>query len=255
MKTSVAKRAPEHGSNGRCNLEVADIFQRYSEQYRSEHKLTPKQHAAMFDIEHCRTSYFGYHVDVCDQCNWLDHSYNSCRNRHCPKCQGIAQRKWVAARMANILPVPYFHTVFTLPHIINPLVPFNKELLYEAIFDCASQTLLQFGQDPKWLGATIGFYGILHSWGGKLWSHLHIHFVVPAGGVDSQGRWVEPKYKGRFLFPVQAVSQVFRGKFIQRLKRDILSRPIGTARQAIVTCPIRFTSSVISTRWLAVTGM
>jgi hypothetical protein len=197
---------------------VADIFRRYGAQYRSEHKLTPKQQAAMFDIEHCRTSYFGYHVDACDACGWVDHSHNSCRNRNCPKCQGIARRKWVAARMADLLPVPYHHTIFTLPHVINPLVPFNKELLYEMIFDCASQTMLQFGRDPKWLGAMIGFFGILHSWGGKLWSHLHVHFIVPAGGLDAKGQWVEPKYKGRFLFPVRAVSQVYRGKFIERLK-------------------------------------
>jgi len=219
LKPPSARRASTERSNGRCDLEVADIFRSYGEQYRSDHHLTPKQHAAMFDIEHCRTSYFGYHVDACDTCDFTDHSHNSCRNRNCPKCQGIAKRKWVNARLADLLPVPYYHSIFTLPHVLNPLVPFNQELFYEMIFDCASQTLLQFGRDPKWLGAQVGFYGILHSWGGKLWNHLHIHFIVPAGGVDDTGVWVAPKHKGRFLFPVCAVSEVFRGKFIQQLKR------------------------------------
>jgi hypothetical protein len=187
---------------------VADIFRRYGAQYRSEHKLTSKQQAAMFDIEPCRTSHFGYHVDACDACNWVEHSHNSCRNRNCPKCQGIARRKWVAARLGDLLPVPYYHTIFTLPHVINPLVPFNKKLLYEMIFDSVPETLLQFGRDPKWLGAMIGFFGILHSWGGKLRRHLHIHLIVPTGGVDDNGQWVEPKYKGRFPFPVRAVSEV-----------------------------------------------
>ena len=219
MKSPETKSASTENSNGRCDLEVADIFRRYGEKYRADHDLTAEQHAAMFDIEHCRTSYYGYHVAACDECEFTDHSYNSCRNRNCPKCQGIARRKWVAARLADLLPVPYYHSIFTLPHVINPLVPFNKELFYEMIFECASQTLLNFGRDPKWLGAIVGFYGILHSWGGKLWNHLHIHFIVPAGGVDDNGCWVAPKHKGRFLFPVRAVSEVFRGKFVQQLKR------------------------------------
>jgi hypothetical protein len=232
---------------------VADIFRRYGAQYRSEHKLTPKQQAAMFDIEHCRTSHFGYHVDACDACGWSDHSHNSCRNRNCPKCQGIARRKWVAARLDDLLPVPYYHTIFTLPHMINPLVPFNKELLYEMIFDSVSETLLQFGRDPKWLGAMIGFFGILHSWGGKLWSHLHIHLIVPAGGVDDNGRWIEPKYKGRFLFPVRAVSEVYRGKFVEKLKRAYrqgqLTLPTGHRHLSDPNRFERFIDALVGRNW------
>lgn len=204
--------------DGPC-VEVADIFRRYGDQYREQHNLTTKQHQAMFDIEHCRTGYFGYHVDACDSCGHIDRPHNSCRNRHCPKCQGISRRKWVNARVENLLPVPYYHATFTLPNMINPLVPFNKELFYELIFDSSSQTLLQFGQDPRWLGGLIGFYGILHSWGGKMWHHLHTHYILPAGGIDDQGHWIEPSHQGRFMFPVCAVSVVFRGKFIQGLKR------------------------------------
>ena len=201
-----------------ATVELADIFRKYGEKYRDTHKLTQKQHAVIFDVEHCRSSYFGYHVDICDQCGHLDRGFNSCRNRHCPKCQGIARKLWVNARLDDLLPISYYHVTFTLPHVLNPLVGHNRELIYNLLFDCASETLLQFGKDPKWLGAEIGFYGILHTWGGKLWQHLHVHFIVSGGGLSSDGRWVEPKYKDKFIFPVRALSQVFRGKFIEGLK-------------------------------------
>ena len=172
----------------------------------------------IFDIEHCRTSTFGYHVDICTECGYTEHSYNSCRNRHCPKCQGISQRKWVQARLKDLLHIPYYHVVFTLPHKVFPMSLYNKVIFYELLFEAASQTLLLFAKDPRHLGALIGFYGILHTWGGKLWQHLHLHFIVTGGGLDVKGQWVEPKYKARFLFPIRALSQVFRGKFIEGLK-------------------------------------
>lgn len=202
----------------RPQLELADIFREYGTEYRAKHNLSPKQHSVMFDIEHCRTRALGYHVDVCTKCDYTEHSYNSCRNRHCPKCQGITQRKWVKARLKNILPIPYYHVVFTLPHKIFPVSLYNKRIFYDLLFDCAAQTLLLFGKDPKHLGALIGFYGVLHTWGGQLWQHLHTHFIVSGGGLDDNGQWVEPRCKGKFLFPVKAVSRVFRGKFIQGLK-------------------------------------
>lgn len=199
-------------------LEVADIFRKYGDTYRASHNLSAKQQSVMFDIEHCRRSYFGYHVDVCDHCGHTDQFGNSCRNRHCPKCQGIAQRIWVNARLEDLLPIPYYHVIFTLPHLLNPLVGYNRELIYDLLFDSASETLLQFGRDPKWLGALIGFYGILHTWGAKLWQHLHLHFIVGGGGLSEDGSWVTPKYKDKFIFPVKALSVVFRGKFIEGLK-------------------------------------
>jgi len=143
-----------------------------------------------------------YHLDICDECRHLEYSYNSCRNRHCPRCQGIARRRWVNARLNDLLPIPYYHAVFTLPHTIFPLSLYNKTLIYELLFQSAAETLLQFGNDPKWLGALIGFYGILHTWGGKIWQHLHLHFIVTGGGLSEDDRWIEPKHKGRFLFPV-----------------------------------------------------
>ncbi len=215
----------EHKSEGmpaRPKHEVADIFRLYGADYRAGQKLSEKQYQVMFDIEHCRRSYFGYHIDTCDACDYTDRHYNSCRNRHCPKCQGIARRIWVNARLEDLLPIPYYHVVFTLPHLLNPLVGWNRELIYNLLFDCAAETLLQFGGDPKWLGAQIGFYGILHSWGGKLWQHLHLHFIVSGGGLTEDNRWVEAKHKGKFIFPVSALSKVFRGKFVAGLKHAYL---------------------------------
>lgn len=198
--------------------EVADIFRCYGEEYRSQHGLTKKQHEVMYAIEHCRTSRYGYHVEQCDVCGHSDDDYNSCRDRHCPKCQGINRRKWVDARLEDILPVPYYHIVFTLPHFLNTLISYNRTLIYDLLFSSSADTLLTFGRDPKWLGGEIGFYGILHSWGQTLWQHPHVHFIVPGGALTDADRWLAPKYSGKFLFPVHALSKVFRGKFIEALK-------------------------------------
>ncbi len=199
-------------------IEVADIFRHYGQEYRKSHTLTKKQHAVMSAIEDCRTSELGFHVDVCNECRYTERAYNSCRDRHCPKCQGITRRKWVQRQLDDLLPIPYYHAVFTLPHKLNPLISYNKEFFYELLFDSASETLLQFGHDKRWLGALIGLFGILHTWGGKLWKHVHAHFIVTGGGLSPVGTWITPKHKGKFLFPVRALSEVFRGKFIEGLK-------------------------------------
>ncbi|MBU1716599.1 MAG: IS91 family transposase [Proteobacteria bacterium] len=210
-------RSPEKISS-RPRLEVADIFQAYGDHFRKTHRLTSKQHSVMRDIEQCRTGELGYHVDICSSCGHEEHAYNSCRDRHCPKCQGVARRQWIQSRLSDLLPVLYYHVVFTLPHKLHPVGKYNREKIYDLLFAAASETLLQFGRDPKHLGAEVGFFGILHTWGGKLWDHFHLHFVVPGGGLTVDDQWVEPKYKGKFLFPVQAMSLVFRGKFIEGLK-------------------------------------
>ncbi len=210
----------EQLSQDQPKYEVADIFNRYGEEYRRNNKLTTEQLKVMYAIEHCRTAEYGFHVDVCDNdnCDHIETAYNSCRNRHCPKCQGIAKRKWVEARIDELLPVAHHHATFTLPNQISVLSLHNQKLIYDLLFNSASQTLLVFGDDPKWLGAKIGFYGILHTWSQPLWPHVHLHFIVPAGGLTDDGKWIEPKYKGTFLFPVPALSKVFRGKFIEGLK-------------------------------------
>ena len=208
----------EHSSQDQPKNEVADIFNLYGEEYRQNHKLSTEQLKAIYAICHCRTAEYGFHADVCDNCGHIEKAYNSCRNRHCPKCQGIAKRKWVEARIDELLPVAHHHATFTLPNQISVLSLHNQKLIYDLLFNSASQTLLVFGDDPKWLGAKTGFYGILHTWGQTLWPHVHLHFIVPAGGLTDDGKWIEPKYKGTFLFPVKALSKVFRGKFIEGLK-------------------------------------
>ncbi len=209
----------KQSSQDRPKYEVADIFNLYGEEYRQTHNLTQDQLNVIYAISHCRTAAYGFHADICDNCGHIETAYNSCRNRHCPKCQGIARRKWVNKRLNELLPVAYHHAVFTLPNQISVLSLHNQKLIYDLLFDAASQTLLVFGADPGWLGAKIGFYGILHTWSQTLWPHVHIHFIVTAGGLTADGRWIEPKYKGKFLFPVNALSKVFRGKFIEGLKK------------------------------------
>jgi hypothetical protein len=202
----------------RPKFEVSDIFRLYGKEYRTQNGMTKKQHTVMSAIENCRTSDYGFHVDQCNRCGHTEIDFNSCRDRHCPKCQGISRKKWVKKRLKEVLPVSYFHAVFTLPHLLHSLILYNRELIYDLLFSSSSETLLTFGRDPKWLGGEIGFYGILHSWGQTLWHHPHVHFIVPGGALTADNRWIEPKYKDKFLFPVHALSKVFRGKFIDGLK-------------------------------------
>ena len=168
-------------------------------------------------IVRCRTSALGGHRDKCVRCGHLTASYNSCRNRHCPKCQGNVRAKWLAARSAELLPVPYFHIVFTLPHELSALILQNKRLLYDLLFRSSSASLLELAHDPKHLGADIGFLGVLHTWGQNLQVHPHVHYIVPAGGVAPDGsRWVDSSRK--FFLPVKALSRVFAGKFCDELR-------------------------------------
>lgn len=198
---------------------VGDIFRKYGDPFRSEHRLHPRQHKVMYDIEHCRCGEFGTHWEVCDSCGHMTKGYNSCRNRHCPGCNNIAQKKWVEARINDLLPVSYHHCVFTLPHVFNSLCRYNRQVMYDLLFEQSSQTLLDFGKNPKRLDATIGFYGILHTWGGKLWMHPHVHYIVTAGGIDQKDKWVSSRNDATFLFPVLALSNVFRAKFLKGLQK------------------------------------
>lgn len=205
-------------SNLKPEYEVADIFKLCGEGYKRNNGMTRKQHKVMNAIEECRTDSCGYHLDRCSHCGNTEQNFNSCRDRHCPKCQSISRNKWVTSRLNDIIPTPYYHAVFTLPHRLHPLIIHNKELIYDLLFSSASKTLLTFGRDPKWLGGELGFYGILHTWGQTMWQHPHVHFIVPGGALTDDNRWLEPRYRGKFLFPVHALSKVFRGKFIEGLK-------------------------------------
>jgi len=211
-------KAGDVKAKNHIHYEVADIFRLYGADYRRAHNLSIEQHNAMYAISHCRTPAYGFHTDICDECGYTEPAYNSCRNRHCPKCQGISKRKWVSKRLNELLPAAYHHCVFTLPNRLSILSLHNRKLIYDLLFDASSQTLLTFGNDPRWLGALIGFYGILHTWSQTLWPHAHLHFIVTTGGLTVDGKWIEPKHKGKFLFPVEALSIIFRGKFIQGLK-------------------------------------
>lgn len=201
------------------SFEVADIFRMYGEEYRANNGMTKKQLDVMRAIENCRSSFYGHHMDKCNECGHIERVYNSCRDRHCPKCQGISRRKWVESKIKELLPVPYYHSVFTLPNLLHSLTSYNKALIYDLLFLSSSETLLTFGHDPNWLGGTLGFYGVLHTWGQKLWQHPHVHYIIPGGAITSGNQWVPPSYGGKFLFPVRALSKVFRGKFIEGLKK------------------------------------
>jgi hypothetical protein len=202
-------------------IEVADILRAAGATFLQEHRgyLSGAQLRAMNDLPACRTAALGGHVDACNACGEVQVSYNSCRNRHCPKCQGSARAKWLAARQAELLPVPYFHIVFTLPDTLAPLALQNPRVMYGILFRAASQALLELAADRKYLGAKIGLLAVLHTWGQNLMHHPHVHCVVPAGGISSDGeRWIATKNNDFFL-PVRVLSRVFRGKLIDMTKR------------------------------------
>jgi hypothetical protein len=174
-------------------------------------------------IERCRTVAMGGHLDQCSACGHQAISYNSCRNRHCPKCQSQARERWLAARHAELLPTPYAHVVFTLPHQLAPLALQNKQVMYSLLFRCSAQTLMDIAADPKHLGAEIGFFSVLHTWNQKLQHHPHVHCVVAAGGLSpNNAGWKRPR-SARFFLPERVLSEVFRGKFLQALQEAYAS--------------------------------
>ncbi len=209
--------AHPHGADAAGKVELAGIFARHGAAYLATHRLAAVQQQALRAIQVCRTAALGGHVERCDACGRLRYAYHSCRNRHCPKCQTLAKERWLAARQAELLPVPYFHVVFTLPHSLNPLAQGNPRVIYRLLFDAAARTLLEFGENPRWLGGELGVTMVLHTWGQTLSQHLHVHALVSGGALAPDGHWIYPR-RG-FLFPVKALSKVFRGKFLAGLKR------------------------------------
>lgn len=199
--------------------EVAEIFQRHL-RGRSQRSGSPwswEQRAVVDRITACRTARLGGHVDACDACGHRRVSYNSCRNRHCPKCQGSAQAAWLEARQADVLPVPYAHVVFTIPQILAPLALQNPTVVYDLLLRTSARTLQEIALNPKHLGARLGFFAILHTWGQTLVHHPHVHCVVPAGGLSEDGRTWRACRPGFFL-PVRVLSRLFRGKFLAGLR-------------------------------------
>lgn len=199
-------------------LEVADIFHRHGAAWRATHAghLSLGQLKVMSAIESCRTAALGGHVEACEDCGHSRIAYNSCRNRHCPKCQGAAAREWLAARQADLLPVGYFHVVFTLPVEVADIAYHNKRIIYDLLFRAASQAMLTIAADPKHLGARIGITAVLHTWGSAMTHHPHVHMIVPGGGIALDGeRWVS--CRPGFFLPVRVLSRLFRRLFLAKL--------------------------------------
>lgn len=200
---------------------MADIFRLHGPEYKRSHPMPLHHLRAMRAVEVCRTATLGGHRYEYS-CGHVDISYNSCRNRHCPKCQTLQKEKWIEARCEDLLPIQYFHVVFTIPSELNPLVIMNQKVMYNILFRSVSETLIELSNNPKHLGARTGFIGILHTWGQNLMDHPHIHCVVPGGGLSPDGsRWVS--CRKRFFIPVRVISSLFRGKFLDYLKNSFES--------------------------------
>jgi len=199
-------------------LTLADLVRAHGDAYRRAHRLARVQTLALRAIAACRTALLGGRRETCDHCGAERITYNSCRNRHCPACQSQASARWIEARRAELLPIPYFHVVFTLPHALNPLAQGNPRVLYTLLFRAAAETLLTVGRDPRHLGGTIGVTAILHTWSQTLTDHLHVHCLVTSGALSrDRTRWI--RGRATFLFPVKALSVVFRAKYLAGLQR------------------------------------
>lgn len=208
----------ESVQSSRPGLELADIVGAHRQAYEARHALTPTERVVLDAIERCRTPALGGHVDVCLQCGLARPSYNSCHDRHCPKCPAVAQAKWIAGRLERVLPTHYFHVVFTLPAELRGVARGNTRVVYDLLFRCASETLLELGRDPNRLGAELGVTVVLHTWTQKLVYHPHVHCVVTGGGLSSDGeRWLSAR--DNYLFPVYVMSALFRGKMLSALRR------------------------------------
>jgi hypothetical protein len=196
---------------------LAEVLRRHGPAYLAAHPLSAAKAKVWRAILACRTAALGGQVQTCNACGATRHLYHSCRNRHCPQCQTRAKEAWLSARRREVLPVPYFHLVFTLPHDLNGLIGACPRTLYEMLFGAVSATLSEFAANPRWLGGTAAFTLVLHTWKQDLGRHVHMHALVPGGALTAQGQWVAAK--PGFLFPNEALSEVFRGKFVAALKR------------------------------------
>ena len=205
----------------RPQYEVADIFNRYGEEYKKTHGMNSDQRKVMAAITACRTSILGGHSEACDHCGVIRNSYNSCRNRHCPKCQTMAKEEWLDKRKEELLPCGYFHMVFTLPHDLNPLILANRRELLACLFQAVRNTILSFAADPQWkLEGKPGLLTILHTWSQTLIDHFHIHCLIPAGVLSFDGRrWI--KSNDKFLFRVQSLAKEFKKQYLAMIKSRV----------------------------------
>jgi hypothetical protein len=206
---------PKIAQQERSRGEVADVLHKLGDKVE-QIGLNTWQLRTLSAVKKCRTAALGGHVDACDECGTISISYNSCRNRHCPKCQGKNKENWIQAREGELLPVPYFHVVFTLPDSINSLAMHDPRLVYNTLFEAAWETLQTFGKNK---GLRMGMIAVLHTWGQNLCLHPHLHCIVPGGGIDKNGHWQNIRADGKYLFCVKSLSKVFRAKYCERLKQ------------------------------------
>ena len=206
----------KHECRVKNSAELADIFNLYGSSYIKRHRLSIEQHKAVNAIRNCRTAALGGNLQRCDCCGTELISYNSCRNRHCPKCQALAKARWLAARQEELLPVEYFHVVFTLPHELNFIAGYNQAVIYNILFKSAWMTIKKLGLDPKRLGGEMGMLAALHTWGQNLLQHIHLHCIVPGGAIQKNS-WLS--CKPGFLFPVRVISKIFKGIFVKLLRQ------------------------------------
>lgn len=217
--------------------ELAEVFRRHLDDYLNSHRLSVEQHKVVRHIKQCRTAALGGHVEACDTCHHIRNAYNSCRDRHCPKCQAMTKEKWLAARRAELLPCGYFHLVFTIPHLLNPLVLHNRKLCLNLLFAAVNSTLQLFSADPRWrLTGKLGFIGILHTWSQTLIDHFHLHCLIPAGALSGDGqRW----YRARknYLFRLESLAACFRNLYLTGLQKSLdrgeLLLPPGVSRRKL----------------------
>ena len=194
--------------------EVQDIIKALPKEFIAQ--LSPEQRKVLFSISNCRTAVLGTHITSCNRCEYEEFSYNSCRNRHCPKCQTFKREEWIRKQEQYLLDIPYFHVVFTLPDTLNHLILQNQKVIYNLFFKCVSETISELTTNEKYLGAKSGVTAVLHTWGQNLSFHPHIHCIIPGGGLKDNNFWVNSKKK--FFLPVKVLSRKFRGKFIHYLK-------------------------------------
>ncbi|RLC76283.1 MAG: IS91 family transposase [Chloroflexi bacterium] len=230
--------------------DVADIFRCSADSYCRENKLPLSHLKVIQDVISCRTARLGGHMHRCSSCGHEHPVYNPCGNRHCPGCQSLAKARWLAKRKSELLPVKYFHMVFTLPHLLNPLTRYNKRIIYDLLFKATSETILEFGSDPKHgLGGKVGFMSTLHTWDQKLLEHTHLHCIIPGGALSrDESRWISSR--DNFLFPVKALSRAFRGRFIGGLKEAFTLEKLNLPWFMTVSDFHSLTAKLWKTEWV-----
>lgn len=216
--------------------ELAEVIKQYKTSFIKKHQPLKQQLSVLNALQKCRTASLGGHVDGCEHCGHVRISYNSCRNRHCPKCQGTNKERWILARKQQLLPVRYFHVVFTLPEELNRWCLHHPKAMYDLLFAASKQTMETFARDQKHLGAMPGMISVLHTWGQNLSLHPHVHMIIPAGGIAAWGGWKKARAAGRYLFPVKAMSQVFKHKYMEgflSLVKDTNQKPDLSVRESL----------------------